>query len=170
MGIPSTILNPIHLQEDYSDIPVDSPTPQSYLFCDHLQYMIPLIQGFSRNEESRSRVYEVSICNQAEKKVKPVRQTIWHSYAFKLQKKSQTKRKPPHKFWPETWRIPTYKIVQGSRSGFLKRDDTLILLWVTGFTFKNKEIQIIVLMLVFFFLWGKTRGFQGAGWELRCLC
>lgn len=58
MGISSIILNPIHLQEDYSDIPVDSPTPQSYLFRDHLQYMIPLIQGFSRNEESRSRVYE----------------------------------------------------------------------------------------------------------------
>lgn len=26
----------------------------------------------------------------------------------------------------------------------------MILLWVTGFTFKNKEIEIIVLMLVFF--------------------
>lgn len=94
MEVSSIILSPIRLQEDYSDIPVDSPTPQSYLFRDHLQYMIPLIQGFSRNEESRSWVYEVSICNQAEK-----RQSQWGKpfdtvMPLKLQRKSQTKRKP----------------------------------------------------------------------------
>lgn len=98
--------------------------------------MIPLIQGFSGDEEARGWIYEVSICNQAgeekKKKVKPASCAIWNSYTFKATK--QIADLPT-----AVWKSSTYKIVQGSWSDFLKRADTLILLCITGFTFKNAK-------------------------------
>ena len=60
--------------------------------------MIPLIQGFPRDEEARSWAYEVSICYEAGQKAKPVSHTIWNSNAIKATMKTPNQKETTSQF------------------------------------------------------------------------